>query len=230
MKAAHRFAKPGTYNVTLEVADATGLSSGRASDVAVVKVNYPPVAATAKDLVNAAPGDTVKLDASPSRDPDGGVITDYLWSFPDGAQKRQQVVAHVFNKPETYDVVLRVTDDEGVANSTAETIQKVKINHAPVAKLIAEDTTVALNTTQSVARFDGSKSYDPDGRIVAYEWDFGDGKKAFDIKPEHAYEKPGKYAVKLTVVDDSGARNNKGSATVIITANAAPEAKIKVTQ
>ncbi len=34
---------------------------------------------------------------------------------------------------------------------------------------------------------------------TSYEWDFGDGNKSTDIKPNHTYEKPGTYTVTLFV-------------------------------
>ena len=51
--------------------------------------------------------------------------------------------------------------------------------------------------------FDASGSVDRDGRIIAYDWDFGDGSKATGVKVTHAYAKSGTYTVKLTVTDDS---------------------------
>jgi len=53
--------------------------------------------------------------------------------------------------------------------------------------------------------FDASASYDPDGIIIRYEWDFGDGEKISVTVAEvmHAYEAPEAYTVTLTVVDDS---------------------------
>jgi len=64
--------------------------------------------------------------------------------------------------------------------------------------------------------FDGSNSYDPDGKIVRCTWDFGDGKKytesinnapdgKFDCKTEHYYFKSGKYKIISSVKDKSGA-------------------------
>ncbi len=53
-------------------------------------------------------------------------------------------------------------------------------------------------------RFDASDSYDIDGEIVSYEWDFGDGTVAQGIAAEHTYTAPGTYEVTLTVTDDDG--------------------------
>jgi len=52
--------------------------------------------------------------------------------------------------------------------------------------------------------FNGSGSTDPDGRISSYLWDFGDGIKSSGEKTTHRYTDPGKYNVKLTVIDNDG--------------------------
>ena len=54
------------------------------------------------------------------------------------------------------------------------------------------------------ANFDGTLSYDPDGRIVSYMWNFGDGAAAEGPQTAHVYEEDGEYTVLLTVVDNQG--------------------------
>ncbi len=52
--------------------------------------------------------------------------------------------------------------------------------------------------------FDGSQSYDPDGNIVFYRWNFGDDtSEILSDSPSHAYLNPGIYNVILTVVDNN---------------------------
>jgi PKD repeat protein len=53
--------------------------------------------------------------------------------------------------------------------------------------------------------FNGTPSADPDGTIVAYSWDFGDGTTATGASPSHTYATAGSYTVKLTVTDNNGA-------------------------
>jgi PKD repeat protein len=43
-----------------------------------------------------------------------------------------------------------------------------------------------------------------DSISVSYKWDFGDGLSSYDKNPTHCYLKPGKYAVKLLVSNNSG--------------------------
>lgn len=62
--------------------------------------------------------------------------------------------------------------------------------------------------------FNASSSYDPDGYIVSYTWDFGDGNTTTLIDPviTHNYAAVGTYNVTLTVTDNDGlnhsAKNN----------------------
>jgi hypothetical protein len=64
--------------------------------------------------------------------------------------------------------------------------------------------------------FDGSGCYDPDGLIISYLWDFGDGWISNDINPVHVYKKPGDYTVTLTVTDNN---NNTASKSIILNIN-----------
>lgn len=52
--------------------------------------------------------------------------------------------------------------------------------------------------------FDASASYDIDGEIVLYEWDFGDGEISHKKRVEHQYSDDIGYVVRLRVVDNDG--------------------------
>jgi hypothetical protein len=52
--------------------------------------------------------------------------------------------------------------------------------------------------------FDASGSYDPDGTIVSYEWNFGDSNTGTGVNPTHTYTQDGTYTVTLIVTDDLG--------------------------
>jgi|GEM_PF-2920194 len=55
-----------------------------------------------------------------------------------------------------------------------------------------------------VMGFTGDLSYDSDGTITTYAWDFGDGGSGSGMSVTHAYPLPGDYTVSLTVTDDDG--------------------------
>jgi PKD repeat protein len=53
-------------------------------------------------------------------------------------------------------------------------------------------------------RFDATASNDPDGSIVAYAWNFGDGTVGTGASASHAFARPGTYTVTLGVADSAG--------------------------
>ncbi len=61
--------------------------------------------------------------------------------------------------------------------------------------------TPSINETVT---FDASDSYDPDGTISRYDWDFGDGSVDQGVAVVHSYTEPGTYMVELTVTDSDG--------------------------
>lgn len=68
-------------------------------------------------------------------------------------------------------------------------------------------------------RFDASASEDPDGRIVSYQWVFGDGYTGSGNKKTHVYSAPGHYEVTLMVFDDAGAGSSSTSTIIVSEAN-----------
>ncbi|MBI3949103.1 MAG: PKD domain-containing protein [Acidobacteria bacterium] len=74
-------------------------------------------------------------------------------------------------------------------------------NQPPVANA-GPDRTVNVGTSVT---FDGSASFDPDGTIVSYFWNFGDGTTASGQLVSHAYNSAGVFTVTLTVTDNAGA-------------------------
>jgi PKD repeat protein len=60
--------------------------------------------------------------------------------------------------------------------------------------------------TEGVAiSFDGSGSYDSNGIIVSWLWDFGDGESSTEQNPIHVYAQDGAFSVSLLVTDDDDA-------------------------
>ena len=52
--------------------------------------------------------------------------------------------------------------------------------------------------------FDGTGSFDGDGTIVEYAWDFGDGSTGSGETPVHTYDTSDTYLLQLCVTDDGG--------------------------
>ena len=53
-------------------------------------------------------------------------------------------------------------------------------------------------------QFYGNESWDDDGNIVNYTWDFNDGNFSYIDKPKHIFQINGTYRVSLTVRDNHG--------------------------
>lgn len=97
-------------------------------------------------------------------------------------------------------------------------------NQPPVAVAKSDKTTGSKPLT---VRFDGSGSYDNDGTISSYAWDFGDGVSSNKAKPIHTYTQVGTFTAVLTVTDDDGAiGTDQVKITVTAAANMSPTATI----
>jgi PKD repeat protein len=78
-------------------------------------------------------------------------------------------------------------------------------NPSPVA---VADADIRTGDTPLVVNFNSTDSYDPNGTIVAYEWNFKDGSPiSTDPNPVHTFNTPGSYNVDLKVIDDEGSQN-----------------------
>jgi PKD repeat protein len=63
-------------------------------------------------------------------------------------------------------------------------------------------------TVGQIITFDASGSSDPDGGIISYHWDFGDGTTGAGKVVEHTFGLAGNYTVTLTVTDNHGVVNS----------------------
>ena len=88
-------------------------------------------------------------------------------------------------------------------------------NTRPVASFIADPTS---GPSPLAVDFDASGSYDPDGTIVSYSWNFGDGTSGTGITTTHTFtcSSDCTYTVRLTVTDDAG-KSATTSATISVT-------------
>ncbi len=214
--AGHKYAAPGLYRIRLAVTDDAERINSSQTDSALVRINAPPEARGQAPAVVAA-GQEVVFDGSASRDPDGRIVATE-WILGDGsADASGPIVRHAYEKPGTYEVILRVRDDSGVSSDTDTLRLSVRVNAPPVPNAGGDR---VLN--ESVALFDASGSADPDDPIISYRWDFGDGKSAEGLRVRHAYNLPGTYEVSLTVTDASGTSSASRTGRIRVTVNHPP--------
>lgn len=75
---------------------------------------------------------------------------------------------------------------------------------ASVAPVAVAGADVTRGRAPLTVNFTAQGSYDPDGTIAAWAWDFGDGASSTAENPSHTYTQPGRYLARLTVTDDQG--------------------------
>jgi len=129
-------------------------------------------------------------------------IASYRWAFGDGMTSSEATTAHTFEEKGDYVVTLSVVDEDGRA-AVDELIVRV-LNRVPHAEF--HYSPYGAPRDHPIA-FDASESFDPDGSIVEYRWDFGDGSTALGVRVEHTFPQRLEYQVTLTVVDDDGTEN-----------------------
>jgi len=200
--ATHTWYEEDSYLVTLKVKDNDGINDTKTKLVYIG--NIPPVADFIWTPEYPDPSETVTFDGSDSYDPDG-IIVLYEWDWDgDGVfdeSNNTPMANHTWFQPGGYLVVLRVTDDDD-ENSIMAQIVYVAIK-PPIADFVWAPTHPISGET---VFFDGSDSYDPDGVIVLYEWDW-DGDGVFDESnntpmANHTWFQPGGYLVTLKVTDN----------------------------
>ncbi len=221
-KVTHAFQLPGKYIVLLKVIDDyQNQLCNNSEDTVVITVNDPPVI-IAEDKIIGAVNQQLTFDATSCKDNDGSIIK-YEWNFNELGIQEGKIVQQKFPNPGTYKIKLTVTDNSTAANNSASKLVTVFINNPPKA-VAGPDKIVALNEE---VLFDAYKSSDGDGKIVKYDWNFGDGIKGTGVKPNHRFSKPGTYIIKLKVTDDSNTETDSGFDSLKIIVNDRPIAKIK---
>lgn len=231
---SHVYEKAGEYTVVLDVFDTGGRTAQDSTTVTIRAANVAPVAQgmiMEKDnLENKLEGDNTELtvytsddvifDASESYDPDGTAYTDdknstlsykedltFVWNFGLDNSSTTSSYYSIFSYPQDglYLVTLTVTDKSHEKTVTVTKDYTVHVlNRKPTASVKGE----AEGVQDETSIFDGGKSSDVDGNVVAYSWEWGDELKdpwSNSSTASHAYEQPGVYTVKLFVKDDDGA-------------------------
>jgi PKD repeat protein len=197
--AAHSYANPGTYPVTVTVANAQGATASTTQPVSTTAI--PPPTAS---FTSACTGLACSFDGSASTAP-GSSITSYAWTFGDGNTASGTTATDGFAAAGTYPVTLTVTNAQG---QTGTSTQQVSVAQAPTASFA--DYCTALGCT-----FDASASTAPGSSIVSYAWAFGDGSTGTtgpgSPTTTHNYPAAGTYTVTLTVTSSVGGTDTTSS-------------------
>lgn len=218
--AEHVFSIQGSYNVSLTVTDDSGATDTltRPVDVLPAEIpatSLPPVADFEYSPVAPVAGELVLFNGLLSTDIDGEILA-FAWDFDgDGIiDSTDSFSNHVFASAGTFNISLTVTDDSGASDTFIQPVF-VDVEAVPPSTPpssfqppIADFTFMPEQPEAGeLVLFNASSSWDFDGEIVAYSWDFnGDGSPdASTVTAEHIFPSPGTFSVSLTVTDNSGA-------------------------
>jgi len=200
---SHVYNEPGFYTVTLTIREDSGKEASTTVEVEAKGVSTVPEARITTDppadideFLNGEIPFKVSFDGSASTDPDEDIV-EYEWDFGvDTASQVGQKVEFTYEQEGTYTVTLTVRDSEDQESSAEMTVEVVEPGVRAVINAMPEEGTAPLTV-----EFDGSTSSAFRGRIVSYEWDFGDGSAPTitGAKITHKYDQVNTYTVKLTV-------------------------------
>lgn len=213
-KVTHDYSEAGSFNVLLEVEDDEGAVNSRFRRITVTLPNETPEASF---TVECSEG-RCSFDASGSSDPDGEV-SDYSWSFGDGGNDQGVRVEHDFSRDGTFTVELAIQDDEGKTATASQAVTVDVPNKLPTAAF-------KVNCSGLDCQFDAGTSYDLDGSIGQFSWDFGDGTQTAGETTSHSFAEAGKYVVTLAVEDNEGAQDTQTHTVAASLPNRAPQASI----
>lgn len=178
----------------------------------------PPVAVLPQNMVVNI-GAMVTISGAMSSDPEGMPLA-YRWSFdilPEGSNAQMSdptadSVSFVADVVGVYIVKLVVYDETIDSVPAYLSVRVSSPNQPPLsggAWVIQQE-----GGLPALIKVGIGGQFDPDGQIVAYEYDFGDGESAYITAEEsvrfthlhHYYKSAGTYTIKITVIDDKGAR------------------------
>jgi len=213
----HVFTEPNTYNVTLTVKDNNGSAAICSMWITAIEVgpeNELPTVTITHPLNGTTISGTITIQGTAS-DSDGEVqtvqvkIDDNAWKTASGTTSWSYGWDTTKVSNGAHSVYARSHDGRNYSSiySVGITVDNPLLNQRPVAD--ASNThPIQANTGQQIT-FDGSASYDPDGIIVLYEWDWTDDGtydwSGSSATTTHSYSSNGTYTAKLRVTDNDGA-------------------------
>jgi len=161
------------------------------------------------------------FDGSASYDPEGSALT-YLWDFGDGTDESGVSPSHVYEESGVYTAVLTVADEYHAVHQAQTEVTIV--DSSPVADAGGPYSGVV----NQLLCFSGLGSFDIEGDIVSYQWDFDDGESGNGATITHTYSEAALYFVSLTVVDEDG-NQDSDIAEVMISHDNIPPTQPQVT-
>ncbi|HRS58448.1 MAG TPA: PKD domain-containing protein, partial [Bacteroidia bacterium] len=208
----HQYSASGTYDVQLIVTTNTG---GKDTVVKTVTVYPKPVADfTINDDKQCYSGHSFSFTNTSTVS--SGSIVSYDWNFGDGTTSTSQNPSgKTYSVPDTFDVTLIVTTDNGCKDTIVK--QVIVFPQSVADYSINNDKQCLSGNSFSFADLSTVSS----GSISAWNWNFGDGGTSTTQNPTHSYTSAGTYTVKLIVTTDNGCQDSVSKSVTVYPQSAA---------
>lgn len=179
----HTFAATGTYLVKLKVTSNVGCVDSTQQQIEVFP--KPVVNFSLPDICLRDEAVFQNLSSVPA-----GTLS-YKWFFGDGNTSTEVNPRHRYAAVGNYAVKLVVTSDKGCRDSLTTTYTINGSTPAPnfTISSFCQREGVSFQDASSVAF----------GKVVRWEWNFGDGSTSIEQNPQHVYAAAGTYQVSLRV-------------------------------
>jgi PKD repeat protein len=215
---AHVFTRPGFYAVKLTLSDGFA-DQPTVATIPVIIEGSPQAFQSFSDTticVNAP----LTFDGTRSSDPNGP-LGSYTWDFGDGLNALGSTVVHAYSKPGTYYVTLTVIGNgSGRCSRVNQATSTIHVVEGPTAEFSLPE---AVSIGEEV-NVDASASR-ANGKILTTSWEARSGNITLTKEGTQAqfkFDKPGLYAVKLTITIETSTNCNSSSVVKNILVNAPP--------
>ena len=168
-------------------------------------INQAPLAVTSQTTpkTGLAPL-TVNFSSAGSSDPEGGALA-YDWDFGNGIHSNLANPQYIYQSAGTYSASLVVVDNAGLSQTSAVSIVVTappQVNQPPLA--VTAQSTPLSGIAPLPVNFSSAGSSDPEGGVLSYLWNFGNGITSTLANPAYTFTTPGTYNATLTVRDAGG--------------------------
>jgi gliding motility-associated-like protein len=205
----HNYGTPGSYQVSLTVTSSTGCTNTISKAITIgtpPAVNFVSVPGCISDSTQFTSSIFVNAAA----------LTTWLWEFGDGGTSSEIDPYHIYTLAGSYIVTLTVTDTAGCTNSVTH---QALITPAPVAFY-----SYAAPSCSNYPVLFNDQSTSPNGQIITWHWDFGDGNDTIISSPAnpdiaHTYTNAGIFNVTVEVTTSTGCENTYAQ---VVTITAGP--------
>jgi hypothetical protein len=207
----------GTHTITFRSQDDRGDWSAPSIRTLEIRVPVPNQVPTAViESISPSPaheGETVTLTGAGMDD--DGTVTEYRWSSSvQGLLGSGRVLKVLDLAPGVHIISLTVRDDKGAWSSEAtrrlEVLEREELAQTNIPPQASLNVAPLLVRAGELVHLDASQSSDPDGTVVQYFFDLGDGSQicwTVSNAVDHVYSTPGQYVVRCRVRDDDSAQS-----------------------